>query len=79
MSNKKDIALEQTMIEINELLNEIKSEQVNQRKIIEQNHRVNMRKFAKILEFNEIVDMTNQIFEKRLSHIEKILYEVFEK
>lgn len=80
MSNQKEnITLEQTIIEINEVLNEIRNEQINQRKMVEQNHKVNMQKFAKLLEYNEISDMTNQIFEKRISNIEKLLYEVFKK
>lgn len=80
MSNvKKEDTLEQTIIQINELLNEIKNEQISQRKMIEQNHKVNMKKFAKLLEFNEIIDMTNQVFERRISNIEKILYDVFKK
>ena len=77
--NKIKDALEQTIAEINEVLNEIKNEQVNQRKMLEQNHKVNMQKFSKLLEFNEICDMTNQVFERRISHIEKLLYDVFKK
>lgn len=80
MSNKKeDIPLQQVIEEINEVLKEIKDEQINQRKMIEQNHKVNMQKFTKLLEYNEISDMTNKIFEKRISNIEKLLYEVFKK
>lgn len=80
MSNvKKEDTLEQTIIQINELLNEIKKEQISQRKIIEQSHKVNMKKFSRLLEFNEIADMTNQVFERRISNIEKILYDVFKK
>ncbi len=67
---------EQLLTEINEVVNEIKKEQNNQSKSIEEKHKVNMKKFAKIIEFMEIQDMTNQVFEKRISNIEKILYEV---
>lgn len=78
MSNRKeDKALEEVIAETNEVLNEIKNEQINQRKMMEQNHKVNMKKFSKLLEFNEICDMTNQVFERRISSIEKLLYEVF--
>ena len=35
-----------------------------------------MRKFAKIREFNEINDMTNQVFEKRISNIENLLQRI---
>lgn len=77
MSNTESETLKATIEEINGLLNEIKNEQTNQRKIMEQNHKVNMKKFSKLLEYNEICDMTNQVFERRISSIEKLLYEVF--
>ena len=73
----KDIELEEVILKINEVLNEIKNEQINQKKMVEQNHKVNMKKFSKLLEFNEICDMTNQVFEKRIASIEKLLYDVF--
>lgn len=76
---QKDITLKQVVEEINEILNEIRNEQVNQRKMLEQNHKVNMKKFSKLLEYDEISDMTNQVFEKRISSIEKLLYDVFKK
>ena len=74
---KEDIELQKVLAEINEVLNEIKDEQINERKIVEQNHKVNMQKFSKLLEYNEINDMTNKVFEKRISSIEKLLYDVF--
>lgn len=69
--------LEALIAQINELLNEIKNEQKNMQMKIDTNHKVNMQKFAKLLEYNEISDMTNTIFERRLASIEKLLYEVF--
>lgn len=69
--------LETLIAQINELLNEVKNEQKNLQMRIETNHKVNMQKFAKLLEYNEISDMTNTIFERRLASIEKLLYEVF--
>ena len=79
MSNlrKEDTELREVIIQINEVLNVIKNEQINVRKMVEQNHKVNMKKFSKLLEYNEISDMTNQVFEKRISSIEKLLYEIF--
>ena len=74
---KKDETLEELIMQINEVLNEIKNEQINIKKMVEENHKVNMKKFSKLIEYNEISDMTNQIFEKRISSIEKLLYEVF--
>lgn len=78
-SKKEDITLEQTIEQINGVLNEIKNEQINQRKMLEKHHKVNMQKFTRLLEFNEISDMTNQVFERRIANIEKILYDVFKK
>ena len=69
--------LEALIAQINELLNEIKNEQKDMQQIIENNHKVNMRKFEKLITFNKICDMTNTVFEQRLSSIEKLLYEVF--
>ncbi len=77
MSKKEDVELVTLIEEINEVLKEIKDEQVNQRKMLIKNHKVNMQKFSKLIEFNEIMDMTNQVFERRISSIEALLYEVF--
>ncbi len=77
MSKKEDVELVTLIEEINEVLKEIKDEQINQRKILIKNHKVNMQKFSKLIEFNEIMDMTNQVFERRISSIEALLYEVF--
>ena len=70
MSKKEDV-------ELVTLIEEINDEQVNQRKMLIKNHKVNMQKFSKLIEFNEIMDMTNQVFERRISSIEALLYEVF--
>lgn len=78
-NNKEDITLKELIEQINEVLNEIKNEQINQKKMLEQNHKVNMKKFSRLLEYDEISDMTNQIFEKRISSIEKLLYDVFKR
>lgn len=77
MSKKEDVELVTLIEEINKVLKEIKDEQVNQRKMLIKNHKVNMQKFSKLIEFNEIMDMTNQVFERRISSIEALLYEVF--
>lgn len=74
--NEKE-TLETLIAEINELLNEVKKEQKSMEKVIEENHKINMQKFAKLIEYNEILDMTNTIFERRLASIEELLYEVF--
>lgn len=77
MSKKEDVELVTLIEEINEVLKKIKDEQVNQRKMLIKNHKVNMQKLSKLIEFNEIMDMTNQVFERRISSIEALLYEVF--
>ena len=69
--------LETLITQINELLNEIKNEQKNMRMTLENNHKVNMQKFSKLIEYDKISDMTNTLFERRLESIEKLLYEVF--
>ncbi len=77
MQNNADLTLKQLITEINVLLNELKNEQLEITKNIEKNHKVNMQKFSKLLEYDKICDMTNTLFERRLASIEKLLYEVF--
>ena len=69
--------LETLITQVNELLDEVRKEQKNMGKVIEENHKINMQKFAKLIEYNEILDMTNTVFERRLASIEELLYEVF--
>lgn len=76
-NDSKKEPLEAIITQIIELLNEIKNEQKEMKKIIYNNHKINMQKFSKLMEFNEISDMTNTVFERRISNIEKLLYEVF--
>ena len=61
VNNEKD-ELEAIITQINELLNEIKNEQKNMQKTIENNHKVNMQKFSKLLEYNKIADMPTTVF-----------------
>lgn len=75
--NEEEITLKQEIVKINEALDEIRKEQKNQREIIEKNHETNMKKFSKLLEYNEITDTTSKVFEKRIANIESLLYEVF--
>lgn len=60
--------------EINELLNELKNEQVNLSEQTQKNFKVIMQKLMKMQEYNEINDMTNQVFELRLSNVEDFLF-----
>ncbi len=68
--------LEEDRKEIKELLNIIKSEQTKIGNNIEKYHKVNMKKFDMLRTYDEICDMTNQIFERRISNIEEILKEL---
>lgn len=70
-------SLETLISQINELLNEIKEEQIKLKKDVTNNHKTNMQKFSKLIEYTKIADMTNTVFEQRISSIEKLLYEVF--
>ncbi len=70
-------SLETLISQINELLNEIKEEQIKLKKDVANNHKTNMQKFSKLIEYTKIADMTNTVFEQRISSIEKLLYEVF--
>lgn len=60
--------------EINVLLNELKNEQSNLSEQTQKNFKVIMQKLMKMQEYNEISDMTNQVFEMRLSNIEDFLF-----
>lgn len=60
--------------EIKELLNELKNEQENLSQQTQKNFKVIMQKLMKMQEYNEISDMTNQVFELRLSNIEDFLF-----
>ncbi len=75
MVEKKE-NLESLIAEIKELSNELKNEQTNMAKKLEKHHKVTMRKLDKLREFDEIADMTNQVFERRISNIEKTLTKV---
>lgn len=61
---------------INEALNEIKNEQINLSENLQKNFSVIMSKLMKMQEFNKIVDMTNQVFEMRMSNIEDMLFKI---
>lgn len=78
MQNKEECVLNQLNAEIIELLNEIKNEQRKLSNKVENNHKVNMQKFARIIEFNKIADMTNKVFERRISNIENKLNKILE-
>lgn len=73
MSNNDKQKLDTLIAEIQELLYELKNEQNNMLNKMEKHHKETMKQLQKIRQFNQIADMTNQIFEKRLSNIEQAL------
>lgn len=60
--------------EINVVLNEIKNGQELLSNQSQKNFKEIMKKLMKMQEYNEISDMTNQVFEMRLSNIEDFLF-----
>lgn len=62
--------------ETNELLKEIKNEQLNLSENLQKNFAAIMSKLMKIQEYNKIEDMTNQVFEMRVSNIEDMLSKI---
>lgn len=62
--------------EINEILNELKQELINLSEISQKNFEVIMSKLMKLQEYNKIDDMTNQVFEMRISNIEDLLFKM---
>lgn len=60
--------------EIYVILNELKNKQECLLEQMQKNYKELMKKLMKIQEFNKIQDMSNQIFEMRLSNIEDFLF-----
>ena len=60
--------------EIKVLLNIVKEEQEGLSEQTQKNFKVIMQKLMKMQEYNEISDMTNQVFEMLLSNIEDFLF-----
>lgn len=65
--------------EVKELLNEIKNEQTNLSENLQKNFSTIMNKLMKMQEYNKIDDMTNQVFEMRMSNIEDMLFKIGSK
>ena len=64
---------EQKLEEIYVLLKTIQYNQENELANIQKNHAINMKRMNKLQEYNQIADMTNQIFEIRITGIEENL------
>lgn len=74
MEGEKNPLANDQIGEINVLLNELKDEQEILSEQTQKNFKVIMQKLMKMQEYNEISDMTNQVFEMRLSNIEDFLF-----
>lgn len=72
-SNSTNLTLEKQIEEMNETLKELQYNQTEELILLQKNHATNMKKLNKIQEYNKISDMTNQVFERRLSGIEQAL------
>lgn len=68
--------LEKKVEEIYVLLKAIQNNQQNELTTIQKNHVTNMKRMNKLQEYNQIADMTNQIFEIRISGIEETLKKI---
>ncbi len=70
----QDFARDNQFEKIKELLYELKNEQEELSEKTQKNFEVIFKKLMKMQEYNEIADMTNQVFEMRLSNIEDFLF-----
>ena len=74
MEERKNPLTNNQIEEIKTLLNEVKQEQEGLSEQTQKNFKVIMQKLMRMQEYNEISDMTNQVFEMRLSNIEDFLF-----
>lgn len=79
MSVNEESKIKNQIEEINVVINEIRKEQKNILDLLQKNHAISMKKLMKLQEYNQIDDMTNQVFEMRLSNIENFLYKIENK
>ena len=70
----QEFARDNQIEEIKVLLNEIIKGEEELSESTQKNFEVIFKKLMKIQEYNEIADMTNQVFEMRLSNIEDFLF-----
>lgn len=66
-------ALEEQIVELNKVLKELQYNQTEEIILLQKNYATNMKKLDKLQEYNKISDMTNQLFEKRLSGLENAI------
>lgn len=77
--NETENSIEQKIVEINNALNEIKNVQHYLFLMEHKNNKILMKKISKLQEYNEISDITNQVFETRISNIEETLNKLMKK
>ena len=75
MKANENQSLESLIAAIQELLYELKNEQNDILTKLDKHHKATMQQLHVLREFDHISDMTNQIFERRLSSIEQTLKE----
>ena len=75
MKTNENQSLESLIAAIQELLYELKNEQDDILTKLDKHHKATMQQLHVLREFDQISDMTNQIFERRLSSIEQTIKE----
>lgn len=73
---KEGICLQNQIGEIYTILNEIKEEQQKTKTMLQKNYAVVMKKLSKLQEYNQIDDMTNQVFDRRLCGMEEAIIKI---
>lgn len=79
MEEKSPLNNETEITKIKEIVEELTYRQAIILKVIQNNHKITMRKLEKLQEYNEIDDMVNQVFESRITEIEEVLQDLDSK
>lgn len=79
MPEKFNQEIEEQIAQLNRAINEVKYVQENLVVITQKNHKNTIKKLDKICDYNQINDMTNQVFESRITNIEAALNEIIKK
>ena len=79
MEEKSPLNNETEITKIKEIVEELIYRQAIVLKVVQNNHKITMRKLEKLQEYNEIEDMVNQVFETRITNIEEFLQDLDSK
>ena len=79
MEGKSPLNNETEITKIKEVVEELIYRQAIILKVIQNNHKITMKKLEKLQEYNEIEDMVNQVFETRITNIEEFLQDLNSK